>query len=44
LKYEDGELTHPEDLKNILENVDQYKGNRKEVLEFEDLRGTINYE
>jgi antitoxin component YwqK of YwqJK toxin-antitoxin module len=44
LKYEDGELTNPEDLKNILENVDQYKGNRKEVLEFEDLRGTINYE
>ena len=44
LNYENGELKNPDDLKTILENVDKYSGNRKEVLEFEDLRGTINYE
>tara|TARA_B110000503_G_C7135909_1_gene408774 strand:+ start:443 stop:1237 length:795 start_codon:yes stop_codon:yes gene_type:complete len=44
LKYENGVLKNPEDLKNILENLEKYSGNRKDVLEFEDLRGTINYE
>ncbi|MFT6166385.1 MAG: antitoxin component YwqK of YwqJK toxin-antitoxin module [Vicingaceae bacterium] len=44
LKYENGVLKNPEDLKIILENLEKYSGNRKDVLEFEDLRGTINYE
>ncbi len=45
LKYDEyGELQNPEELKMILENLDQYSGNRKEVLEFEDLRGTIKYD
>ncbi|MDB9964592.1 toxin-antitoxin system YwqK family antitoxin [Vicingaceae bacterium] len=44
LKYDHGSLKNPEDLQMILENLDQYSGNRKEILEFEDLRGTINYE
>ncbi len=44
LEYENGVLKNPEDLKMILENLDEFSGNRKDVLEFEDLRGTINYE
>ena len=44
LKYEEGKLLNPEDLKTILDDLDKFSGNRKDVLEFEDLRGTINYE
>ena len=44
LLYENGKLTNPEELEKILESVDEYKGNRKDVLEFEDLRSKISYE
>ena len=44
LKYIDGQLMNPEDLKVILEDAEEFKGNRKDILEFEDLRGTISYE
>lgn len=43
LIYEDGVLTNPDELDRILENTDKFKGNRKDALEFEDLRGTIKY-
>ena len=44
LMYKNGRLMNPQDLENILQEVDKFSGNRKDVLEFEDLRGTINYE
>lgn len=44
LIYKNGALTNPEDLNNILDNIEEYEDNRKDVLEFEDLRGTIKYE
>ena len=44
LIYENGKLMNPELLDNIMEDLEKYKNNRKDVLEFEDLRGRISYE
>lgn len=44
LVYENGKLTNPEVLDKIEEDLEKYKDNRKDVLEFEDLRGRISYE
>ena len=44
LLYENGKLMNPEELDKIEEDLEKYKSNRKDVLEFEDLRGRISYE
>lgn len=43
LLYENGKLTNPEDLEK-LEDTEEFKQNKKDFLEFEDLRGKIRYE
>ncbi len=44
LEYDKGELLNPDALKEIDYESDQYRGNVKDVLEFEDLRGRIKYD
>lgn len=44
LKYENGKLLNPEDVDEGDYDTEQYKSQRKDRLNFEDLRGKIRYE
>lgn len=44
LKYDKGELLNPEKQKEIDYDVEEFRENIKDRLEFEDLRGNIKYE